>query len=190
MAPSFSSRRSQAGGRGHERRHRCRLFQGPDQTGQAPDRRGRQDTRLWRGRWMVLETRRPRNHPLIASKDSKGSKGSKECRPATCAIFAGFCAIYRPGTVVSRPGDKTATAATNGKTGLSKERPYRRPRAREERRVAIGDYLIASPFHSRQYFIFKANRTGQPRSGRGKNEGAAYAGWRAEAPRVWPCIKE
>jgi hypothetical protein len=62
----------------------------------------------------------------------KDSKGSKECRPAACVIFAGFCAIYMPGTVVSRPGDKTATAATNGKAGLSKERPYRRPYAREE----------------------------------------------------------
>jgi len=117
VAPSVSSRRSQAGGRGHERRHRRRLFQGPDQTGQTPDWRGRQERRLWRGRWMVLETWRPSNQPLIAFKDSEGSKG---CRSAACAVFAAFRAIYVRGAVRSRPGGRTATATTSGKAGPSR----------------------------------------------------------------------
>ena len=60
---------------------------------------------------MVLETWRPRNHPLITFKDSK------ECTSAACAIFAAFCAIYVRGAVVSRVVGKTATVATSGKTG-------------------------------------------------------------------------
>jgi hypothetical protein len=122
MASCVSGRRSQAGGRGHERQHRRRLFQGPDQAGQAPDRRGRQETRLWRGRWMVLETWRPSSHPLIASKECKGSK---ECRPAACVILAAFCAIYVRGAVASHVAGKTATDETNGKAGPSSECPLR-----------------------------------------------------------------
>jgi hypothetical protein len=67
---------------------------------------------------MVLETWRPRNHPLIASKECKGSK---ECWPAACAIFAAFCAIYVRGAVVSRVVGKTATVATGGKAGPGRE---------------------------------------------------------------------
>jgi hypothetical protein len=61
-------------------------------------------------------------------------------------IFAVFRAIYVRGAVVSRVAGKTATDETNGKAGPSKERPYRRPHAREEHRVAISDYLIACSF--------------------------------------------
>jgi hypothetical protein len=63
-------------------------------------------------------------------------------------ILAALCAIYVRRAVRSRPGGRTATATTNGKASPSKERPYWRPHAREEHRVAISDYLIASLFHS------------------------------------------
>ena len=142
MASCVSGRRSQAGGRGHERRHRRRLFQGPDPTGQAPDRRGRQERRLWRGRWMVLETWRPRDHPLIAFK------GSKECRPAACVILAAFCAIYVRRAVRSRPGGRTATAASSGKAGPSNDLsgvPLARAEKRGARQVAIHSRPCFSP---------------------------------------------
>jgi hypothetical protein len=58
-----------------------------DYTRLVPDERGRGHRRLWRVRSPELVSWRPRNHPLIVSKDAKGIK---DCRAAASAIYANF----------------------------------------------------------------------------------------------------
>ena len=122
LASCFSGRRSQDHDRDLQSRRRRGLFQEPDQTCQVPDQRGCQEKRLWRHRTMELETGRPLDLTMIASKVPKVSNiAAPPSRLRSSLNWCVLCAA-RPCTAKTRHKRRFSRGERN--TRLTSRNPF------------------------------------------------------------------